>query len=111
MAEKSNNDAKTPWMSIASLTWTVFIACVGGAVSTTVTIYTMRDAIIQRTDERLAAQKTESREYGKEALSHYLSKEEFLEYRREDQERRDQQYYGVLGAIRGLNVDVKAPRR
>jgi hypothetical protein len=87
------------------------VACIGGAISTTITLFTMRDAIIQRTDERLLAMKAESKALQQETLARYLTKEDFLEYRRLEQSRSDKQYYDLLTAIRRIPMNLSGPRR
>lgn len=62
-----------------------------------------------RVDYRIAIKEAvqEERVRVTEKFGHYITREEFAEWRRADAEKRDAQYYSLLNALERLRTDVR----
>ena len=79
----------------------VLSLCVAVATATA-TVHGLRDQAFARMETRVRLGEESGRAERVEALRHYVTREEWLEWRRSEGARRDAQYYTLLGEIRRL---------
>lgn len=90
-----------------SLAWTILVAAVTGVVSALTAGYGARDAALRQAREMQEATRTAIVSQYQEDMRHYVTLEQFLEYRREERSRQDGQYYAVLSAIQRLDARLR----
>lgn len=71
------------------------------------TFYGTRDQALASARTEIAVSATAVRAEYREALSHYLTREQFAQWREANGARRDEQYYGLLNALQRVGAKLQ----
>ena len=89
---------KMPVVMLVSL----IVAVISGVAGA----YSVRSRDIAETRQAIEAAATVQRAVGREEMRRYLTREEFLEWRRTERSRQDQQFYSLLSAIERISSRI-----
>ena len=102
----SNGNGKPSGSMLITLLLSIALPAVSGGISATIWAYSMRDQAIQAIEKSRADENA----VVKNELSHYLTMEAFLDYRRAERERQDAQYFNLIESVRKVETAVQSRR-
>lgn len=83
------------------------MALLSMAVGAVTTFYTTRDQAMAGARSEIQASALAMRAEYRDALTHYLSREEWSQWKEANGARRDEQYYSLLGALQRISARLQ----
>lgn len=87
-----------------TLAISLLASAIVGTISATVTVYGFRDRAIEHIYQLIDRGMQQSRNQNREDLSHYVTREQFVEWKQQERVRSDRQHLEVMQALERLNA-------